>query len=181
MFTKNYHWCLASIAILIVGILVLAGYPVHALVSQASLSAQSNNSSCITCHEDLYYLHDTGKSYCITAHKDRCVNCHEGNPDVLNKDQAHLGLIAYPQKNDGEKCQECHAQDAQVRLDEFASMGGYKPIVEATLYTPAHTAPVGAPKMLEPNQFAKSLPWVVGFIVLFGLWLVLVIFSPQKP
>jgi hypothetical protein len=181
MFTKTYHWCLASMAVLLVGILVLAGYPGHALALQASFQAQSNNSSCLTCHEDLYYLHDTGKSYCITVHKDRCVNCHEGNPVVLNKVQSHLGLIAHPQKNNGEKCQECHAQDAQAHLATFASMGGYKPVVEAVSYAPSRAALVGFPEMLEPNQLAEKLPWVLGAVILFGLWLALVFLSPQKP
>ena len=181
MSTKIYHWSLALTAVLLVGILALTNMPAHASSSQTSSRESTDSSSCLNCHEDLYYLHDTGKSYCMTELKDRCINCHEGNPTVMNKAEAHLGLIAYPQKDNGAKCQECHTQDAQARLATFASLAGYKPVIEAAPYTPDSTAATGFPETSEPNQFVENLPWVIGAVVFFGLWLTLVLFSPQKP
>lgn len=100
---------------------------------------------------------------------------------MLNKDEAHLGLVAYPQKDDGAKCQQCHLQDSQARLEKFASLGGYKPVNEAVPFTPASAATAGFPELSESKPIAENLPWVASAIVFFGLWLALVLFSPQKP
>jgi hypothetical protein len=181
MLTKNYRWSLALIAILFVGILSLSGKTSYVSADQIENQISSTSSSCLSCHDDLYYLYDMGKSYCITEHKDRCVNCHEGNPTALNKDESHLGLIAYPQKDNGAKCQQCHPQDSQTRLDKFALMGGYKTVNEAVPYTPIGAAVTGFPEIPEANQIVENLPWVAGAVVFFGLWLALVLFSPQKP
>lgn len=181
MLTKTYRWSLALTAVLLVGILALPGKLEHVFAAQVPPQNSSMSSSCLTCHEDLYYLHDMGKSYCMTEHKERCVNCHGGNPTVMNEDQSHLGLIAYPQKDNGAKCQECHVHDSQERLEKFASMGGYKPVIEVSAYTPVSAAVTGSPEISEPNQIVETLPWVVGAIVIFGLWLALVLLSPQKP
>jgi nitrate/TMAO reductase-like tetraheme cytochrome c subunit len=147
----------------------------------AAPSRDPISNSCLSCHEDLYYLHDSGKYYCITEHKDRCVNCHEGNTSVMKKDESHVGLIAHPQKGDGAKCQQCHPNDTQARLATFASLGGYKPVMEAVSYTPSKTIEAGFPETTESNTFSENLPVMVLGIILFGLWLVLVFFSPQKP
>jgi hypothetical protein len=177
MSTKTNRWTFALLATLFVFSFAMLSMP-----DQASAAPEADpTSSCLTCHEDLYYLHDSGKYYCITEHKDRCVNCHDGNADVMNKDESHLGLIAYPQKDDGAKCQECHAEDAQALLATFASLGGYKPIIEAEPYTPSITAPSGFPDAPEVNLIVENWPWLAGAFVLFGLWLLLVLFSPLKP
>jgi hypothetical protein len=153
---------------------------VPAVASAAQTTGVTSN-SCLTCHEDLYYLHDMGKHYCITEAKDRCVNCHEGDATVMNKDASHLDLIAYPQKDDGAKCEQCHTQDAQARLATFASLGGFKKVIEAHPYTPSIVVVRAFPDVPEENPFLGKLPWFVGTLVLFGLWLALVFLSPQKP
>ena len=180
MFIKFCRRCPVLFAILLVGILVAVVFPIQVSASQMALQDPLNESSCFTCHEDLYYLHDTGKAYCITVHKDHCEDCHGGNPSVMDKDQSHLGLIAYPQKDDGAKCQECHTQDSQERLATFAAMGGYKEVVEVIPYTSVNTVTMGFPELHEPNPITESLPWIVGAFVAFGLWLGLVLWS-QKP
>jgi hypothetical protein len=181
MLTKTNRWTLALIAVLLVTAPTLLSKPNYAFAAQTKTVVSTTSSSCFTCHEDLYYLHDMGKSYCVTEHKDRCVNCHEGNANVMNKDESHLGLIAYPQKDDGAKCQQCHTQDAQVRLAKFASLGGYKTVIEAGPYTPSITASSGFPDIPEVNPIVENWPWLAGAFVLFGLWLRLVLFSPLKP
>ena len=178
MLAKTNYWIFVLIATLFVGLFVMLSLPVQ--VSAAQMDVSSIN-SCLTCHEDLYFLHDSGKYYCITEHKDRCVNCHEGNADVMNLEEAHQGLIAYPQKDNGAKCQQCHTQDAPARLAKFASLGGYKTVIEASPYTPSSPLVAGFPDVSEPNQVLENLPWLVGALVLFGIWLMLVLFSPLKP
>lgn len=176
MFTKRNLWILFLLAALFVA--ALAVHP--AQVSAAQKRDEPAVNSCLTCHEDLYYLHDTGKWYCITEHKDRCVDCHEGDPTTLNKDASHLGLIAHPQQNAGEKCQQCH-QDSEERLATFAKLGGYKTMPETKPYTPSIAAKAGFPQVTETNPLSEKLPWMIGGCLFFGLWLVLVLFSPLKP
>jgi hypothetical protein len=180
MSSKTKRWIFVlSTFLFVVGLLAILNVPVSA--SAVQVTGVTSN-SCFTCHEDLYYLHDTGKYYCITDHKDRCMNCHEGNASVLNKDQSHLGLVVHPQGNDGAKCQECHADDAQARIDTFASeSGGFATVIKAETYAPSKEVVSGFPSMQEESRFVKSWGWVVGGIFLFGFWLALVLLSPQKP
>ena len=177
MLSKTNRWIFVLSALLFVVLLAMLSLPVG--VSAAQPKSVTSN-SCLTCHEDLYYLHDIGKYYCISEHKDRCVSCHAGNAAAMNNEESHLGMLAHPQKDDGAKCQECHAEDVQARLATFATLGGYKTVVEAEPYTPSSTTVAGFPEISEPNAVEK-LPWVAGAILLFGFWLALVLFSPQKP
>ena len=178
MLTKTNRWIFVLSAFLFVVLLAVLSAPINAYAAPVT-SATVN--SCFTCHEDLYYLHDTGKYYCITEHKDRCVNCHEGNANVMNKDESHFGLLAHPQKNDGAKCQQCHVGDTQERLATFASLGGYKTVIEAKAYIPSAEVKSGFPEVPEENQLVENWAWLAGSIALFWLWLALVRFSPQKP
>jgi cytochrome c553 len=178
MSTITKRWIFVLSAFLFVMLLAIVSVPVSVSAAQ---EAGAISNSCFTCHEDLYYLHDTGKYYCITEHKDRCINCHEGNANVLNKDESHFGLLAHPQKNDGAKCQQCHAADAQERLATFASLGGYKTVIEVETYVPSTDVKSGFPEGPEENQLVENWPWLAGSIALFGLWLALVFLSPQKP
>ena len=178
MSTKTIRRMIVVFAVLLVITLAVLSLPVNA---SAAPKWDTRSNSCLTCHEDLYYLHDTGKYYCITEHKDRCVNCHEGNATVMNKDQAHVGLTAHPQENEGAKCQECHAGETQIRLDTFAVLGGYSTVVKADAYVPSTTVEGGFPDTPEENPIAKTWPFWVGGILIFGLWLALVLTSPVKP
>ena len=99
----------------------------------------------------------------------------------MNKDQAHFGLIVHPQENDGKKCQECHSEDVQERLDTFASLGGYSMLMKAESYTPSAAVEVGYPDVPEPNSIVENGLISVGAIVIFGFWLILIRFSPPKP
>lgn len=178
MFTKNNRWIFALTATGLVLLFVMLSLP--AQVSAAQKSELVPN-SCFTCHEDLYYLQDMGKYYCIAEHKDRCINCHEGNAAVMVKEEAHVALIAYPQKDNGAKCQECHEQDSEARLAKFSSLGGFNEVLEASAYIPSQEIRSGFPEMTEINPLLEKWPWLAGALVLFSLWLVLVFISPQKP
>ena len=177
MSNKSEHWTIALASTFLGALLLLLILPAY--VSAAPATDSSSN-SCLTCHEDLYYLHDTGKYYCLTEHADRCVNCHQGDPTMMNEAASHRGLIPHPQHDNGQKCNQCHPQDAQARLDTFASVAGYKPVIQASPYTPTAEATSGFPAVSENHPFFQSLRWLAGAIVLFGLWLTLVLFSPRK-
>jgi hypothetical protein len=170
---------LAALAILFVITFAVVSAPGQ--VSAAPIMINSIENSCLSCHEDLYYLHDTGCWYCMTdVHKDRCTDCHEGNATSYKEEEAHLGLLRHPQENDGAKCKQCHTEDFKQRLDTFDAKVGFDPAVETVAYVPAHTVETGFPET-EPQELADKRPWAAGAIVLFGFWLALVVFSPKKP
>lgn len=150
----------------------------------ASATGQTGtiDNSCLTCHEDLYYLHDTGSLYCITDHAERCVNCHEGNPTTVKKEESHVGLILHPQENNGAKCQECHTvQDAQARLTQFAAADAFDTVITPESYTPNQAAVLGFQQGEKTNPIITNWMWITGAFVMFGLWLALILFSPMKP
>ena len=182
MLIKSTRRIPVVIAILLVITLAFLNSPTHASASQTKFIVAATNSSCFTCHEDLYYLYDLGNNYCITEHKDRCVNCHEGNPTVMNKDDSHLGLIAHPQKDNGAKCVECHKEETAIYLAKFKSLGGYKPVIEAPPYTPSKSIVEDTfPATLVDSSITEKLPFMAGAGLFFGIWLILVFFSPLKP
>jgi len=178
MSTKSNHWILAITTTLIVALSMLLSLSASASAAPAS---DSVSNSCLSCHEDLYYLHDMGKYYCLTMHTDHCVDCHEGDPSALDEVASHRGLIASPQENNGQKCSQCHPQDVQTRLDTFASMAGYEPVIQASTYVPAAETTSEFPAVSESDGLLQILPWLAGAMVFFGVWLVLVLSSPQRP
>jgi hypothetical protein len=179
MSTKTNRWIFALSTIFLVLFFMMLGMPAQVSAAQET---GSNANSCLTCHEDLYYLHDSGKWYCLAVHTDRCVNCHEGNAAVMKMEESHLGLITHPQEDNGAKCQECHTPaDTESRLVEFASAGGFDTAIRANTYMPLREASSGFPDTQQTNPLLENLPWLVGALVLFGLWLMLALFSPQKP
>jgi hypothetical protein len=179
MSTKVFHWIFELTAVLFVIALAMLSLP-----SQASAEKMTDgvDNFCLTCHEDLYYLHDTGKYCCVTEHKDRCINCHEGNAKTMKVEGAHVGLVAHPQENNGEKCLECHTPEVvQTRLTEMASTVGFDTVIKANTYTHSVQIAAGFPDVTEANPLQENLRWAAGAVVLSGLWLLLILFSPTKP
>lgn len=83
-----------------------------------------DDGSCVACHENLYYLYDTGKWHCLCDATPSCVHCHGGQPGVLEEDLAHAGMIVNPLQNDAAICQQCHCDDCQEHVDEFLAVAG---------------------------------------------------------
>lgn len=179
MSTKINRW----IPVLIGTILFIAAatlsLPTQAFAAQP---ASLNDNTCLSCHEDLYYLHDSGKLYCITEQADRCVNCHAGNAVATKEEEAHAGLVLHPQENNGQKCLECHtAKVTQDRLTVFASEGGFKTLIRSDNYIPSAEVITGFPHTPKTNPILENWKWLTGFSALLGLWLILVLFSPLTP
>jgi hypothetical protein len=98
------------------------------------------DSQCLTCHEDLYYLHDSGKSFCIQDAPMLCEDCHEGNPAAITPETAHSGLISHPILNeDDSKCYQCHPVQAGDRVEIFKKIAGTHPVLVAKPYDAADT------------------------------------------
>lgn len=128
---KIFRFATASITILT--ILFLGAMP-----AQADIQPQTESPACLKCHEDLYYLHDTGKWYCINEASDRCVLCHGGDPTTLVKEEAHYNRAAHPVINeDISKCQQCHPTDCNEHVVMFEQVAGINPVRVAVAYTPS--------------------------------------------
>lgn len=174
----NYRW---------IGLMLMAGMLTFFIwLSRPDVvfaaAAKEVTNSCLSCHEDLYYLYDTGSLYCLTSHTDRCAGCHQGNPVILIKEDAHAGLLAHPQGNQGAKCRECHtAQETQKRISEFTSKsGGFDTVINSPAYTPSVETSTDFPRVAEAIPLVENWPWLLGEVVFFGLWLYLVLISPLK-
>lgn len=178
MLSKNSRWfAVVTIAFLTLTILGLT-QPAEARAAQVDFQAADN--SCLTCHEDLYYLHDTGCWYCMTeSHRDRCVDCHEGNSASFKEEAAHVGLSKHPQENDGAKCLECHSpEEKEAMMATFESAhGGFDTVIKAEAYVPSQPVKTGFPAMAEENPITHNLGWLAFGFVMFGLWLALVLRS----
>jgi hypothetical protein len=115
------------------------------------------------------------------AHRDRCVDCHEGDPTTMKVELSHLGMLPHPQENGGAKCLECHEQDELAGvLNTFDANGGFDVVIKAESHAPDYQVEAGFPEVEDANPMI-AWKWAAGASVLFGLWLLLVLFSPLKP
>ena len=179
MLFKHTRWIFILTLTPLVILLGLLSLPIRVSAAQTT---QPVTNSCLTCHENQYYLYDSGKLYCLTDHTDRCTNCHEGNATVLKQEEAHLGLVIHPQEDNGKKWQECHtAQVTKERLAIFASEGGFNTVIKAEEYTPPSKLANDFPDLQNVDPLLEKIPWFAGAFVFFGFWLMLVLFSPLKP
>ena len=172
MSTKSVRLIALSIgALLFIGILanVRGATVVYAQLPMAT-------SSCITCHEDQYYLYDSGKWYCVSEAQERCVNCHAGNFNTLNKEEAHTGLIAKPLSDGGQRCQTCHAQDTEMLIQKTISLTGYHAQIKTEAYIPQISASNNQPTSLPGSSESQVPLWFIpAAIAVFIFWARLII------
>jgi hypothetical protein len=95
-----------------------------AQAQDAAPTAGPDDANCLNCHEDLYYLYDTGKWHCLCEASPSCLHCHGGQPGTLDEDQAHAGMIANPLQENAAVCQQCHCDDCQERVRRFIALAG---------------------------------------------------------
>ena len=65
MFTKTNRWMFILTVSLLVVLAAIFSQPARASAVQ---SAGVSDNTCLTCHEDLYYLHDAGCWYCMATY-----------------------------------------------------------------------------------------------------------------
>ena len=86
--------------IVLVGLALLAAAGWLLLMPATNASAQcgSQASSCKNCHEKQAQkpVNSDGTAW-HTQHQqiDACVNCHAGNPQSMEKDASHTGMVAW--------------------------------------------------------------------------------------
>jgi hypothetical protein len=119
-------------------ILILVGSLIFTpLTATAQTPAPSGNEPCRSCHENRYFLYDSGKWYCMCAKQAECAKCHAGTTGSWDPEIAHQGLIANPLQDNLQACQSCHPQDYQERVEKFAAVTGLHQEM-----TPTPTEPV---------------------------------------
>jgi hypothetical protein len=104
--------------------------------ARAQTEAPDTRTKCRTCHEDLYYLYDTGQWYCLCRRQRTCSDCHAGNPDTRDVKLAHEGMVGNPIAENPAICQDCHPEDARARIEQFSQIAGIDP---AASLAPTHT------------------------------------------
>ncbi len=119
--------------------LLLLYFVMAAPVQAQSLAQEVDNGTCISCHEDLYFLHDTGNWFCIRESPMACVSCHGGDPTATTQETAHYDRSAHPIVNeDISRCQECHVDEDECcecvsKFDQVAGVNEVKLDVPVTV------------------------------------------------
>jgi hypothetical protein len=170
---------LIVLASLSMAVIVALALPFAIAPTQAGSPLQvSAGNTCLICHEDLYYLHDTGKAYCLQDVPMACVDCHGGNPTALTKESAHFNRAAHPVINDDDKkCYQCHPSQAETRLETFRAVAGIPELLVALPCPPASVPVTGGFPDSEPEEWVLGLEALTLFIV---AGLALVIFIAHK-
>jgi hypothetical protein len=126
-----------------------------------------DHGTCIKCHEDLYFLHDTGNWFCLRESPMRCVDCHDGDPTSLNKEEAHANRQAHPVLNeDISKCQECHPEKCDEHVAKFDQVAGISKVLVAVPIQPP-IAPVTDGSSIESEaEPAKYSNWIAAMEII---------------
>lgn len=137
----------------LLGCVLLLTAPQPASPMQAQIGNNNDGPACIRCHENLYYLHDTGKWFCIAKSPMQCIGCHGGDPTATTKEVAHQNRTAHPVINgDPTTCKQCHIEDCAERVAAFDAIAGISPVVlVSTLIGPAPA----------PTKVATPVPQIV--------------------
>jgi len=158
--------------------LVIATAFLNTPVQAQSIPANGSEDNCMTCHENLYFLHDTGNWFCLRESPMTCVDCHGGDPEAITQETAHLHRAAHPVINeDVSKCQECHPAECDERVEIFDRTAGISQVRVAAPYTPVHSTD-STPRAAEAAQTDEQpggllIFWeIIPLVVIAGLALV---------
>ena len=84
-------------------------WPSQPLPSPIYQNRHRTTATASTATDNLYYLHDTGKYFCLNELPMACVDCHGGDPQATIMEEGHTLRTAHPVINeDISKCQQCH-------------------------------------------------------------------------
>jgi hypothetical protein len=156
-------WSLVGLAVILA--IGMAAWYRTALAAPGKPAANAPEANCNTCHDDLYYNYDLGKAYCVERTRDRCVDCHAGDPAALDKKSAHANLNAHPVKNgDDTLCQGCHGQKTSNYVSKFAQIAGFRSLHYAA---PAvyRTSPRSSQAALPEKTAREELSWPVKILI----------------
>jgi len=159
-----------------IGALAFSAVPGHA--ESVPVAYNNAESTCLSCHENLYYLYDTGNWFCVAEAPMRCVNCHGGDPTALDQAAAHLSRTAHPIINgDTTTCQHCHVGDCAEHVQQFDRVAGISRDIKIAVSTQPQAA---SPRPIDQSPTPAADPvgvlWSLGGVIIFaaalgGLWL----------
>jgi hypothetical protein len=156
---KIYRLCL-TIALMSVVALFKSAIETTRVHAQEPIPI-SDHGTCIRCHEDLYFLHDTGNWFCIRESPMRCVDCHGGDPSSLKQEEAHANRKAHPVINeDISKCQECHPAECDERLVKFDQVAGISEVLVAVPYQPTPAPSADQVPATPGIDTVKYINWI---------------------
>jgi hypothetical protein len=165
-----------SISALVVGLALLLTPPGVAAqdggVPQSSGCADGSKSSCCTCHAQVHPKLMTNEWHAVHTRQDCCWNCHGGNNQATDKEQAHAGLVPNPLDDIDLSCHQCHPDDYQQRADQFAASLGITlasraPISVAVAIQPPRTEPLSQPPTTKlPDDTLNSTPWLMALVAI---------------
>jgi hypothetical protein len=154
---------------------------------QAQFRAPQTESKCVGCHEDMYYLHDTGKWFCLSEETPMtCTGCHGGDPTATTKEVAHANRAARPIINENtSKCSECHPNQSSERVAIFAKEAGISPVMVSETYKPSYVAAETQPIIPETGNGQNQgwMPVVAGLLLAFmagSILLVYILFKAYR-
>jgi hypothetical protein len=149
---------IASIAGFVLLLLSLAVTPAYA----QSQTPDVENGTCISCHEDLYFNHDTGNWFCLRESPMRCIDCHGGDPTATTQETAHYDRSAHPVVNeDISRCQECHtdADECCECVSKFEQIAGIK---QVKMVSPVPVSNASDQALsLSPLEEQESVDWLL--------------------
>jgi hypothetical protein len=168
----------------ILSITLLAGMFLGVIGISPALAQEGDlprDSTCIDCHLYQYQIFDSGKWYCLCQTPVRCTECHGGRTDTANQELAHEGLVPNPLVDQAARCQSCHPNDYQARVEKFASIAGIHsmpkpcptcPSLEmVSASTESGTECQGG---VRPFRALPAGPWQVAGISMFGIGFLMV-------
>lgn len=126
-----------------------------------------DHGTCIKCHEDLYFLHDTGNWFCIRESPMCCGDCHGSDPTSLDKEQAHANRNAHPIMNeDVSKCQECHPEKCDERVAKFDQVAGISKVLVAVPYQPKPVPVIEGSSTVPEDESTNYPNWIAAMEII---------------
>jgi len=152
---KNFAFGLSVAAIgFAVLLTLLAATPVSA--QEPALGVDNGN--CIKCHEDLYFLHDTGNWFCIRDSPMPCMDCHGGDPTATTQESAHYDRLAHPIVNeDISVCRECHVEGCMDCVSVYDRVAGLKDVKVVSTIPVTHAS--DRARSLPAQQKREPVNW----------------------
>ena len=151
--------------------MVVAGLGLWLAPQSVLAQCGSSQSSCLTCHAAVDPVFTQGEWHVIHARKDCCRNCHGGNDQTIDQDQAHLGLMLNPLDDVYLSCHQCHPDDYERRAARFAAalkvtLGSSAPITTAVAIQPTGSEqPNQAPAARLPDNVPNRAPWLWALVI----------------
>jgi hypothetical protein len=187
---KSSRWLAFSIIALMVGVaLWLTPAAVSAQdggVPESSGCSSLSESSCCACHAQTHPVLMASEWHAIHARQDCCWNCHGGNDQAMDKDQAHVGMMPNPLDDIYLSCHPCHPDDYQRRADRFAAGLGITPassgpITGAVAIQPPRSEPVSQPPMTKlPSNSLESTLWLMALAAIVAVLVISLVVMWRK-